>query len=120
MLLLPSLMLYFGQIKAEMLFFCDLINSENHKFTGHEAALQVYVSIEVIFLVNYYNGNWKWFFYCCCFNSRQHNVILNISATRYCLLFFLIDLQMNSQRNSHRHWQLPTSAMVCFAAHKRT
>lgn len=110
-----------GRFFPEMMpFFCDLINSENPKFTGHEAALQVYVFIEVIFLVNYYNGNWEWFFYCCCFNGRQYDVILNISATRYCLLFFLIDLQMNNQRNSHMHWQFPTSTMVCFAAHKRT
>lgn len=54
-----------------MLFFCDLTNSENPKFTGHGAALQVYVFIEVKFSMNYYNGNWEWFFYCCCFNNKQ-------------------------------------------------
>lgn len=110
-----------GRIFPEMmLFFCDLINSENPNFTGHVAALQVNVFIEVIFFVNYYNINWEWFFYCSCFSSRQYDVILSISATRYCLLFSLIDLQMNSQRISHMHWQFPTLTMVCFAAHKRT
>lgn len=103
-----------------VLFFCHLINSENPKFTGHEAALQVYVFVEVIFLVNYFNGNWERFFCYCCFSSKQYHVILNISATRYCLLFFLTDLQKSSQRSSHMHWQLPTSTMVCFAAHKWT
>lgn len=81
---------------------------------------EVYLFIKVIFLVNDYNGEWDQFFYHCCLSNRPYNVLLNISTTHYCLLLFLIDLQMNSQRKYHVHWPFITSRTVSFAAHRQT
>lgn len=79
---------------------------------------KAYLFIKVIFLANDNNDEWEVFLYGFC--SRQFDVILRILTICYALLFFFIDLQMNSQRKYHVHWYFATSGMTCFAAQRQT